>query len=98
MIRLAAVLVVALVAWPQAVTFRSDVNLLSVQVRVTHYHRPHRVRGLERDAFQLEENGIRQPIAFLQEQETLSLGILMDASSSMSGSRKFQQAKSALPC
>jgi Ca-activated chloride channel family protein len=96
MIRVAAVLVVALLAWPQTVTFRSDVNLLSVQVRVTD-HRGRIVRGLERDAFRLEEDGIRQPIAFLQEQEQpLSLGILIDASSSMSGSRKLHQAKSAL--
>lgn len=75
--------------------FHADVNLISVNVRVTDpTHRE--VRGLGISDFTLLEDGHPQKIAlFVPEEQPFTLGILLDTSSSMGG-EKIERAKAAL--
>ena len=80
----------------QEPTFRSEVDLLSLSVRVTD-RKDNEVHGLTADRFTLFENGVRQKISFFAaEEEPVSLGILLDVSSSMTSSGKLDEAKKAL--
>jgi VWFA-related protein len=77
-------------------TLRSEVNLLSVSVRVTDSS-DNEVRGLRPDQFSLYEDGVAQKIAFFEaEGGAVSLGLLLDVSGSMGEEGKLDQAKSAL--
>src|SRR5690348_13895954 len=91
-----AVLLIAVANPAETITFRSDVNLRSVYVRVTD-KKGQIVKGLPPEAFQLSENGTPQKIAFVQRQgDAMSLAVLLDVSSSMRDGRKLQEARSAL--
>jgi len=77
-------------------TFSSEVNLLSVAVRVTD-RKDNEIHGLTVDRFSLYEDGILQKIAFFNaEDEPVSLGILLDVSGSMVATGKLDHAKDAL--
>ena len=77
-------------------TFRTKVDLLSVAVRVTD-RKDNEIHGLTADRFSLYEDGILQKISlFAAEQEPVSLGILLDVSSSMASTGKLDHAKDAL--
>ncbi len=76
--------------------FRADVELLSVSARVTDRNNSE-IHHLTADQFTLLENGVRQRISFFAaEEEPVSLGVLLDVSSSMSSSGKLESAKAAL--
>ena len=76
--------------------YRTDVDLLPVAVRVTDRH-DNVVHGLTADRFRLYEDGVLQKISFFAEDnEPVSLGILLDVSSSMDSTGKLDQAKEAL--
>ena len=76
--------------------FRTEVDLLSVAVRVTD-RKDNEIHGLTANQFSLYEDGILQKISFFNaEDEPVSLGILLDVSSSMGASGKLDQAKDAL--
>ncbi|MEO8658543.1 MAG: VWA domain-containing protein [Bryobacteraceae bacterium] len=80
----------------QQPTFSSEVDLRSLSVRVTD-RKDNAVHGLSADRFTLFENGVRQKISFFAaEEEPVSLGILLDVSSSMTSSGKLDEAKKAL--
>jgi len=77
-------------------TLRSEVDLLSIAVRVTDRN-DNEIHGLTVNRFSLYEDGKRQKIAFFAaESEPVSLGILLDVSGSMGASGKLTQAKAAL--
>ncbi len=77
-------------------TFRTKVDLLSVAVRVTD-RKDNEMHGLTADRFSLYEDGILQKISlFAAEEEPVSLGILLDVSSSMASTGKLDHAKEAL--
>jgi VWFA-related protein len=77
-------------------TFHAEVNLLSVPVRVTD-RKDNEIQGLTADRFSLYENGVPQKISFFDaEDEPVSLGILLDVSSSMASNGKLDRAKEAL--
>jgi VWFA-related protein len=77
-------------------TFRTEVDLLSVAVRVTD-RKDNEIHGLTANQFSLYEDGILQKISFFNaEDEPVSLGILLDVSGSMGASGKLDQAKHAL--
>lgn len=77
-------------------TFRTEVNLLSVAVRVTD-RKDNEIHGLTADQFSLYEDGVLQKIAFFKaEDEPVSLGILLDVSGSMAATGKLDHAKDAL--
>ncbi len=77
-------------------TFRTDVDVLSVAVRVTD-RKDNEIHGLTADRFSLFEDGILQKISFFaSEEEPVSLGILLDVSSSMASTGKLDHAKDAL--
>jgi VWFA-related protein len=77
-------------------TFRSEVDLLSVAVRVTD-RKENEIHGLTANQFSLYEDGKPQKISFFDaESEPVSLGILLDVSGSMGSSGKLDQAKDAL--
>jgi len=79
-----------------AATFRADVDLASVSVRVTD-RKDNEIHGLTADRFALYENGLPQKISFFAaEEEPVSLGILLDVSSSMASTGKLDNAKEAL--
>src|ERR1700733_6910322 len=64
-------------------TFHTEVNLLSLSVRVTD-HKENEIHGLSAAQFSLYENGVSQKISFFDaEDEPVSLGILLDVSGSM---------------
>jgi Ca-activated chloride channel homolog len=76
--------------------FRTDVDLLPVAVRVTDRH-DNVVHGLTADRFRLYEDGVLQKISFFaEEDEPVSLGILLDVSSSMGATGELDHAKEAL--
>jgi hypothetical protein len=76
--------------------YRSDVDLLSVAVRITDRN-DNAVHGLAADRFKLYEDGVPQKISFFaEEDEPVSLGILLDVSSSMGSTGKLDHAKEAL--
>jgi Ca-activated chloride channel family protein len=86
----------ARVALSQTATFKADINLLSVSVRVTD-SRGHEVGGLPVSSFTLLEDNLPQRIAFFAvEKQPVSLGILLDTSSSMRAGGKLEHAKAAL--
>src|SRR5947207_9278213 len=98
MVRRAVILayLLARIAFSQTATFKADVNLLSVGVRVTD-SRGHDVGGLPVSSFTLLEDNVPQRIAlFAAEKQPVSLGILLDTSSSMRAGRKIEHAKAAL--
>jgi Ca-activated chloride channel family protein len=77
-------------------TLRTEVDLLSVAVRVTDRN-DNEIHGLTANQFSLYEDGKPQKIAFFDaEDEPVSLGILLDVSGSMEESGKLDQAKAAL--
>ncbi|MBI2680571.1 MAG: hypothetical protein HYX25_06130 [Candidatus Solibacter usitatus] len=81
---------------PDEPTFRAKVDLLSVAVRVTDC-KDNEIHGLTAERFSLYENGIPQKIsAFAAEEEPVSMGILLDVSSSMAATGKLDHAKDAL--
>ena len=77
-------------------TLRSEVDLLSVAVRVTDRN-DNEIRGLTANQFSLYEDGVPQKISFFDpEGGPVSLGILLDVSGSMGASGKLDEAKDAL--
>ncbi len=80
---------------PQRPLFRGGVDLVNVSATVTD-EGGHFVKGLTRDDFVLREDGRELPITqFSSERVPVSLGIVVDASSSMDGER-MSQARKAL--
>jgi len=76
-------------------TIRVDVSLVTVGVRVTDSS-GREVRGLKGSDFTVFEDGEEQTIAFFSsEPQPMTLGILMDSSSSMESNRKIDRAKEA---
>jgi Ca-activated chloride channel homolog len=73
---------------------RVDVNLVLVPVAVTDpYQRP--VRGLEKSAFHIFEDGVEREISqFFSDELPISVGIVFDASGSMS--RKMDESRRAV--
>ncbi len=77
-------------------TLRSEVDLLSVTVRVTDRN-DNEIHALTANQFSLYEDGIPQKISFFDaEGEPVSLGILLDVSGSMAATGKLDEAKNAL--
>jgi Ca-activated chloride channel family protein len=77
----------ALLAQDQSARFRSGVDLISVTATVID-REGHLVTGLPRDAFEVYEDGERQPITqFTNERVPVSLAVLLDVSDSMYGQR-----------
>jgi VWFA-related protein len=77
-------------------TVRSEVDLLSVAVRVTD-RKDNEIHGLTANQFALYEDGQPQKITFFEAgSEPVSLGILLDVSGSMGATRELDQAKDAL--
>jgi len=88
-------LAAALLLQDQAPVFRSEVNLVVLNVRVTEKG-DRDVSGLKATDFTLLENGRPQRIAvFGAEEQPVTLGILLDTSGSMRGA-KIALAKAAL--
>jgi VWFA-related protein len=86
----------ARIAFSQTATFKADVSLLSVSVRVTD-SRGREVGGLKVSTFTLLEDNVPQRISFFAaEKQPVSLGILLDTSSSMRAGGKLEHAKAAL--
>ncbi len=72
-------------ATPEMPAFRADTNLVLVPVTVVD-RRGASVNGLNRDAFTVTEDGVRQQIrSFAREDVPVSMGIVMDLSGSMRG-------------
>lgn len=92
--RVLALTVAAIAAWPAAAqkrttpevpAFRADSTLVLVPVTVVD-RRGSIVNGLASDAFVLTENGVRQQIRSLSEEDApVSMGIVLDLSESMKG-------------
>jgi VWFA-related protein len=79
----------------RAPVFRSGVDVVHVTATVTD-SRGHFVRGLRREDFRVVEDGVPQSVLqFSAERAPLSLGIALDTSSSMAGT-KIREAKEAL--
>jgi len=77
-------------------TIRTEVDLLSLAVRVTD-RKDNEIHGLRADQFKLYEDGIPQKIAFFDAgDEPVSLGILLDVSGSMEATGKLDLAKASL--
>jgi VWFA-related protein len=77
-------------------TLRTEVDLLSVAVRVTDRN-DNEIHGLTANQFSLYEDGIPQKISFFEAaDEPVSLGVLLDVSGSMGATGKLDEAKSAL--
>ncbi len=80
---------------PQRPLFRGGVDLVNVSATVTDAE-GHFVKGLAKEDFALLEDGRELPIAqFSSERVPVSLGLVVDASSSMDGER-MSQARRAL--
>lgn len=80
---------------PQRPLFRGGVDLVNVSATVTD-EAGHFVKGLAKEDFLLREDGRELPIAqFSSERVPVSLGLVVDASSSMDGER-MSQARKAL--
>ena len=74
---------------------RVGVTMVTVGVRVTDRN-AREVRGLKREDFSIYEDNIPQPVAFFAEEEQpVSVGILLDQSQSMGESNKLTRAKMA---
>lgn len=85
---------------PEAATpefaFHTQVNLLSVAVRVTD-RKDNEIHGLTANQFSLYEDSVLQKISFFDaEDEPVSLGILLDLSGSMEATGKLDHAKDVL--
>ncbi len=81
---------------PQTPAFKTEVNLLSLGVRVTDAH-GRDVTGLAQSSFSLLEDNVPQRIAFFAaEKQPVTLGILLDTSGSMRTGGKIDHAKAAL--
>jgi Ca-activated chloride channel family protein len=77
-------------------TFGSTVDLVSLAVRVSD-RKDNEVPDLTAAQFSVYENGALQKIEFFSaEQQPISLGILLDVSSSMANGGKLDEAKRAL--
>lgn len=77
-------------------TFGSTVDLISLAVRVSD-RKDNEVPDLTAAQFSVYENGAPQKIEFFSaEQQPISLGILLDVSSSMTTGGKLDEAKRAL--
>jgi Ca-activated chloride channel family protein len=86
----------ARIAFSQTATFKADVSLLSVSVRVTD-SRGREIGGLPESTFTLLEDNVPQRISFFAaEKQPVSMGILLDTSSSMRAGGKLEHAKAAL--
>lgn len=80
---------------PPARSLRSSVELTVVTATVLDGNN-HLVTGLPRDAFEVYEDGERQPIAqFTRERVPIALGLLLDVSDSMFGQR-IKDARAAV--
>jgi len=67
--------------------FQSGIEITSVTATVTDRD-GHLVTGLDREVFEVFEDGVRQPItAFTRERVPVGLGVLLDESDSMFGKR-----------
>ena len=76
-------------------TIRVDVSLVTVGVQVTD-SRGRDIRGLKAEDFQMAQDGIPQKIAtFSSEPQPITLGIILDRSSSMEANQKIDRAKEA---
>ena len=100
---LAAAVLVGLAAFParpagrpqdqQRPLYRGGIDLVNVNATVTD-DQGHFVKGLDKEDFLLLEDGRELPIAqFSSERVPVSLGIVVDASSSMDGERMAQARK-----
>jgi Ca-activated chloride channel family protein len=77
----------SLLAQDQSARFRSGIDLISVTATVIDRD-GHLVTGLPRHAFEVYEDGERQPITqFTNERVPVSLAVLLDVSDSMYGQR-----------
>jgi Ca-activated chloride channel family protein len=75
--------------------FQSGIEITSVTATVTD-HEGQLVTGLEREAFEVFEDGIRQTVTqFTRERVAVGLGVLLDNSDSMFG-RRIQDARAAV--
>jgi VWFA-related protein len=88
---IAALVASRLVAQQPPVTdnrlFESGIEITSITATVTDKE-GHPVTGLERDAFEVYEDGVRQTITqFTNERVPIGLGVLLDISDSMYGKR-----------
>src|SRR5262249_22071111 len=78
------------------VTFQAEVNLFSIAARVTD-GKGRDIRNLTAADFSVIEDGRPQAVAFFAaEAQPISLAVLIDVSSSMRKSGKYDQAKAAL--
>jgi Ca-activated chloride channel homolog len=92
---LAGLFVVAVALGLDAQSFRSGVEVVTVAVTVRDSD-GRLVKGLARDAFEVYEDGQRQPVTqFTSERVPVSLGVLLDVSDSMYGER-IKDARSAI--
>jgi Ca-activated chloride channel homolog len=79
----------------EAPRFRASIDLVNVTATVTDA-RGQFVPDLARDDFTLYEDGVAQPISyFMRDRVPISLGIVLDASSSMAG-EKMRSAQGAI--
>ena len=75
--------------------FQSGIEITSVTATVTD-HDGHLVTGLDREAFEVFEDGVRQNVTqFTRERVPVGLGVLLDNSDSMFG-RRIQDARAAV--
>jgi len=72
---------------PDPRTFQSGIEITSITATVTDKD-GHPVTGLDRDAFEVFEDGVKQTITqFTRERVPIGLGVLLDISDSMFGKR-----------
>src|SRR5262245_20373691 len=75
--------------------FRVDVSLVTVGVQVED-SRGRDVRGLKAEDFVISQDGVPQQIAsFSSDPQPVTLGIVLDRSSSMEANNKIERAKDA---
>ena len=75
--------------------FQSGIEVTSITATVTD-HDGHLITGLEREAFEVFEDGTRQTITqFTRERVPVGLGVLLDTSDSMFG-RRIEDARAAV--
>jgi len=88
-------IVVALLLVGAQETLRVNVSLVTVGVQVTDWL-GRDVRGLKAETFSIYDNGLRQRIElFSDEEQPITLGILLDHSDSMAYNAKLDRAKEA---
>ena len=75
--------------------FQSGIEITSITATVTD-REGHPVTGLDRDAFEVYEDGVRQTVTqFTRERVPIGLGVLLDISDSMFGKR-IEDARTAV--